>query len=467
LKGLLSFGFPSFLTVWKGWDFQYRFLASPPMFYAGWFLPLVLLNARWRAALASNDWRGRLLVALTLAFFLLSMSPTLGQIRWSFRWIPEFHFFLVLLTFWIIARERTLLPGSAAAPWPPLVGGMGITAFAFVLALQNSPALARLHAAFLAAIGVLLLLCRTVGDRSHGRRLAVFAAGHVVILGAIVVLWPANGAVRDWGMPAAKSFYAANAEATPLRQLFLFSEVVGPESRDPAWWAEVMPGNVGLLDGAAATLNGYSSIYPAGLTRALCFDYKSAACPDAARRLFLRDVTTGSRLVDLLGLDRIVVARNTPHEAAFVRWKTDEWTRVATGKYTQTYERVPPRPVGLVSGVSWATPGVLLSPAQQPTARKAIYNVRSVPTFAGGLVILARAWYPGYEARLNGRPLPVEAHLQTLPAVLLPPGASGVLEIDYWPAGLSAGLWAAAAALCALLILAVTTRSPARLPRSR
>jgi hypothetical protein len=356
LKGLLTFGFPSFLAVWKGWDFQYRFLPSPPMFYAGWFLPLVLVNARWRALLAGGDWRGWSLAFLAVAFLLLAMSPTLGQLRWSFRWIPEFHLVLVLLTFWVIAGERRLDRTSEASPL--IASSVGVTLFVFVLAVQNSSTLWLRHSLFLLAVLALIALWQAFPAHRERTQLTIFAGGHVAILAAIIVVWPGNGAVRDWGMPASKSFYAAHAERAPIRQLFLFSPAVGPESRDPAWWQEIMPGNTGLLDGKAMTLNGYSSMYPAGLTRMLCLDYKSAACPDAARRLFTRDYRTGLTVADLLGLDRVVVARHTAHETEFERWKTEEWRRVSLSAYAAVYERRRHAAPAAAAGVAWAAPGV-------------------------------------------------------------------------------------------------------------
>ena len=67
-----------------------------------------------------------------------------------------------------------------------------------------------------------------------------------------------------------------------------------------------------------------------------------------------------------------------------------------------------------------------------------------------GLIIFKRAWYPGYRVFLNDRELPVVHADMLLPAVVIPPGQSGRLLLDYAPASLRIGLIVAG---CSLLLL--------------
>src|SRR4029077_4147017 len=76
-------------------------------------------------------WRGRVLVrrikwelVLLLLVLLLSMIPTAGLFRWSFRWLPFFHLVLAICA----AEVLHLRPGSPIAATAALVltAGTGI-----------------------------------------------------------------------------------------------------------------------------------------------------------------------------------------------------------------------------------------------------------------------------------------------------------------------------------------------------
>ena len=57
-----------------------------------------------------------------------------------------------------------------------------------------------------------------------------------------------------------------------------------------------------------------------------------------------------------------------------------------------------------------------------------------------GGVIFSRAWYPGYCASLDGKPLEVHVVNGLQPAVLLPPGAKGELLLRFAPSSVRYGL---------------------------
>ena len=76
------------------------------------------------------------------------------------------------------------------------------------------------------------------------------------------------------------------------------------------------------------------------------------------------------------------------------------------------------------------------------------------------LVVTRRAWYPGWEATLDGAPVPVEAYEGVVAAARLSAGAQGRLVMRYRPSGLREGALVAAAALLLLVVLAVVERRP-------
>jgi hypothetical protein len=79
---------------------------------------------------------------------------------------------------------------------------------------------------------------------------------------------------------------------------------------------------------------------------------------------------------------------------------------------------------------------------------------------AGGegeaLLAFTRPWYPGYRAFCDGRPLRVEVLNLTMPAVRLPAGVEGRVELVYRPRSLVRGQWLAMATglyLCFVCVL--------------
>ncbi len=74
------------------------------------------------------------------------------------------------------------------------------------------------------------------------------------------------------------------------------------------------------------------------------------------------------------------------------------------------------------------------------------------------LVVTRRAWYPGWEATLDGAPVPVEAYEGVVAAARLSAGAHGRLVMRYRPSGLREGALVAAAALLLLVVLAGVER---------
>src|SRR4030095_13518933 len=86
---------------------------------------------------AGLAWRGRLLVrqikwelVLLLLVLLLSMVPTAGLFRWSFRWLPLFHLVLAICA----AEALHLRQGSSAFAktladrWIPAASALALTA---------------------------------------------------------------------------------------------------------------------------------------------------------------------------------------------------------------------------------------------------------------------------------------------------------------------------------------------------
>ncbi len=438
LPGLLSFGFPSFATQWLSWDGQPR-LIDTPFFYLGWFCPIVLAHVRWRAV---TSWQGQVLLAVTLVFGILCMAPAAWYLRWAFRFLPVFHFGLALLTAWALGRAEgeTWSWGRTAVA----VGGP------FVLALLNAPALVSTHLAFLGGIALLVLLVRSA--QRHGRSIGpVLLGGQAVILVVMILLHPSNDAIPRWQPPTSRLDTAA---APQPRELALFSPLSGLEDRTADFWTELPAGNRGLQLGRS-TVNGYSPVLIAGLYNAFCFNHIGATCPQLPAFLFAPDRVTGLPLLDLVKVGRVTAERGAFADA-FRAAAGAGWATEHVGSAAEVFVRssaLPAKP----GSVSWSSPGIDLALVAANTRRET-YDVVTTPGSPGGDVVLARPWYPGMVARLNGRELPLQAYRRMLPLIELPAGASGRLVIEYWPAGLSSGLIMAAASAAILIVLGLAAR---------
>ena len=107
--------------------------------------------------------------------------------------------------------------------------------------------------------------------------------------------------------------------------------------------------------------------------------------------------------------------------------------------------------------VSWTSPGVgAVVPVERAVEDRRLRR-RNDGT-AAATIVLARAWYPGWSAKLNGAPLVARPLAGLLVSVQLPLHSAGRLEVSFWPSGLTAGLVMAAAGAFLLGLVALFPR---------
>jgi hypothetical protein len=345
---------------------------------------------------------------------------------------------LALLTAWVIETqgERQWEAGRTA-----LVVGLS-----FLLALFNGPELAKIHLLFLGMIFLLVMLVFQAQRQGRPIQL-VLLGGQALIFIVMLRIYPANDAIPHWHPPTVRS---AETSPPPPRELALFAPLT-LEDHSREYWQEIPVGNRGL-DQGRATINGYSPMLPQGLRQAFCFDHIGAACPELPAKLFELDGKTGLPLIDLVRVERVTAERG-PFADGFLAAAGARWVVKQTGKAAQVFARAAPLPAEPGS-VGWSSPGIALS-LTSAEPRREVYQLTTPPGFAGGEILLARAWYPGMSARLDGKVLPLVAYRHFLPEIVLPPGAQGQLVFGYWPTGLAKGLIAAAISGAALILLGV------------
>ena len=276
----------------------------------------------------------------------------------------------------------------------------------------------------------------------HLRNVILFG-GQAAFLAAMLTMFPRNVAVPDLRPPLQRPDLALAMNAGNLLSLRQIDAGARP---DPDFWSETAYGNRGIFL-SRRTINGYTPTLLKELAAALCFDYTSAACPQASDKLFEQDRLTGLPLIDLLRVDRVTA--DAAHRESFARLAEGTWRAAATHQAQSIFERV--KDLSAQPGsVTWSDGAAKLVLVERTPAEE-LYEIAVGSKDAR--VLFARASYQGFSAELDGRPLALTAHRGILPLVTIPAGSSGTLALRYVPPGLTAGAIAAAAAILALLLL--------------
>ena len=500
--GLLGLIAPSFPSEWFAWEGR---VTRPAVELACGLLPPVLLGAALlrlrRAFVRAYRWE---LAALGFAL-LLVLLPSIAPFRYSFRWLPLFHLVLALLAARALASLRADEARSVAARRVTsfdLVGAaLGLLILEKIVTFLIYGLYAYIDFGFQAAL-LVVALAVMFPVWLWLRRTAV-PSGLVVrwspCLVACVALWSTYSTVptrfvNRW------DFGESLRRAAPLDAEILYLSLYDRDEAyrsDPGLSRLIRPGNTGMFAGVHL-VNGYSTIGPAGLARALRLSHLGFTSDSAARRLLERDAGPEG-LLQLLGVDGLVLSQSRRGfapgllergwETAFSSEKGVVLHRVRRSPEVRCLPSAEPVPsadeiaLRLAQRSSRRAPVLLVRSDAPPPEGPVEYSpcrltllkdtrlaaeVR-VETPASGqpaLVVFSRAWYPGYRATLEGRELEVRALDLILPAVEIPAGAAGLLVLEYAPTGLRAGLVVSFLALILGAVVAAASRRRRR-PASR
>jgi hypothetical protein len=449
LPGLIL---PCWTVNWS--DFSNRYLPHTAMELAcGLVAPVALIAGLvWRARALVRQIKWELFFLLFV--LLLSMFPTAGLFRWSFRWLPLFHLVLAICA----AEALHLRMGSSA----------------FAEGTSDRPVLAIAALVLTAGTAIAMLMLGTTG--SYAFPLTWVFLG----LAAFWCLWEIalrHSDLRKWA-PVAITFSALLATYIYIPTncgvpRYNFSQqLLKPVPLDPARlylsiypWAELTycisnkPQPVGEVLRPGSTpmwaglhfINGYSPIRPTGVAREFATSIHGEINPSVGSYLLSSQAGKDGELT-LLGVDGIVVAREldiTPQPAS-------EWESILTTDEGRVFHR---------SGAPFARVRSLTSidsrPGEQFTtatvsriidSRNRVEADVDVPKGdRPALVTFSRPYFRGYEARLGNRKLAVTSYRGLFPIVEVPAGAQGRLALIYRPAWL---IWGSVvAAVCILVIL--------------
>lgn len=487
---------PSWPTLWRTYT---NWTLAPSASLFGGLVPIAGVLAGYRA-------RGRAFVQGHRAEFLavvalvaLASLPTVRPLQISSRWLPLLHLMVAILGAEGLAQEsapevkseagvrslRGLIdrlkdPANRTTSALLLVAPMALLMVMPGMIPRRTPSL-------VGVLVVLALLWAIVGVvfdvMNLARRVAPVLVTFVALFSTLVNV-PLRTAIPRWPLEP-RVFNPAPLEPS-RRYLLLYNrpDIFAYECCDlvgrgvfAGLNGDLMPGNYGMYAGIT-TINGYSPLRLRSLQRAFDFGIHGYTIRNSLMLLLGRHVGAG-RMLDLMGVDGLVLPRRL---AARFDAEASGWHVAATKPdavvYHRTIARAPVSSLGAarVAETFDAAERLLESdPSAEPVffakggrtgevvsfGEARLAHVReernrttadvSVPGGRDALLVFARAWYPGFRATLDGRPLDVGTVDLVMPAVRVPAGASGRLVLAYSPTSVRVGVALSALSLCALV----------------
>ncbi|MBF6467705.1 hypothetical protein IU427_21300 [Nocardia beijingensis] len=432
----LNASLPSTLPAFNSW---WGYVQPMPVVYIAWFLVPALAFVDWRKAVGS----ARELVAPAL-FAVMALMWTagpgaIGPLRWPARVLPMVALGLLVLVCVLLGRFATVQDwrrrGVAAAV---LIGLLWARSFSAAPHEVIRHVVAALGVAALGAAAVWL-------GRSRGAAAACALIVVSVFPIAYLQVWAAQPTPMGWNLPENRSAMKAAFPDFPGTTLQLADRMLIPpaERTLSGAYGSLVFGNY-AKDLELTYVSGYTPNGHYWFGETLCMRWDTSVCPDAYRRAFATEPTTGRSIVDLMKVDRVVLQRalypDARDQPAPSGWRWVDYP--GHGKYIWVLERVD-GPISGRDGRIAATQGVTAtSVAESDTTSR----VR-VSSPGGGRIVFARLGWPGYRVTIDGRAIPSTLVAKTFVAVDVPAGSSGELVLSWQPPGLWIGVAAALAGL--------------------
>ncbi|MDQ6859958.1 MAG: hypothetical protein M3032_02205, partial [Verrucomicrobiota bacterium] len=433
LSALPAYVLPAWTVPWA--DFSTRMARHTATEMAcGLVAPAALLYgmiSSGRAFVRRIRWELGLLAVVVV----ISMLPSASVFRWSFRWLPLIHLSLAL------CAAEALKDARRRKWWTPARVAIAlVVAVAVAMWLSNAagPVGLKLSIVYLA-----IALGWAAAEFLPGNGWLPAAVTFASVIATYLCI-PPNGGVPSY------NFEQSLTRAEPLdpQRLYL-SLYPAPElyfrgQRKPEAAGLLRPGSTSMW-GAVHLINGYSPIRPAGVARAFDVPIHGDIPQWKAEELLDSQAQADGLLADL-GVDGIIVA----NEWWWLRpWPENEWELVLStseGRVFQRHGGPLPR-VRVAEGEGSVR--VLENSRQQVRLEAAATSKTPAK------ITFSRPYFRGYRARFRGQELPVTSWNGLTPAVDVPPGASGLLILQYRPRWLTVGATAAivSAVICVAAML--------------
>ncbi|MET9213532.1 MULTISPECIES: glycosyltransferase family protein [unclassified Nocardia] len=430
---------PAFTTWWG-------YIQPFPVTYVAWFLIPILAFVDWDRA--RRHWRELTTVALfTIMMLMWTAGPgTIGPLRWPARVLPMLAIGLLVLVCVLVGRFGTTANARARG----IAAGV-LIGLLWIRTASADPADWISHgvaAGFVAAAGAGVFWLA----RHRNTAAACVATIAVMFPIAFYQVGHALPNIMSYNLPTSRAEAKAAFPDLPGSTIQLADRALlqpGDKSLDGAYGSLVFGNYAKSLE--LDYVNGYTPTGHFYFGELLCMRWDSSVCPDAYRRMFAPESTTGRTLVDLMLLDRVVLQKALFPEAGnqpaptgwhFVRYPDHEryiWVLERDGGAVSTVN-------GRVSALRGVSATSLTEADMSSTLR--------VSSADGGRIVFARLAWPGYRATLDGKPIPITNVAKSITAVDIPAGTdNAVLELTWRPPGWKIGAATAAAGLTGLAVL--------------
>ncbi|MGY1715106.1 hypothetical protein ACI78R_11660 [Geodermatophilus sp. SYSU D01106] len=401
--------------------------------------------------LALVDWRRALrapgvltvLGVVVLAAVFTQLPTTVSVFRYPLRYVVVLQVLLPVLSLVAV----TAAPHLTRRRWQ--LAGILVLA-QVLLACFRAPVFLRWHAVALVLVAA-ALAAFALRLRAPGRRVRAAAAVALVVLTSLPVLLGElmmvslqdrvdvlESADRPDGMPF-RALYPGWQLGTTVEEYRDRSVLTDGSAtvltfdlpEDLGWADGVLAGNGNLAaDFRAGT--GSFAVWQRHVNEHWCQDFRGITCGDPGELLEV-EPTTGEAWIDLLAQDTVLLDRDAP--AALREHFERAWTRVGEAGAHVEYRRDDDLPGRVTSadGVEVSQPegGFRLAYADEPM------DTYRVSTGAeGGTVVLRIPAWPGLEATLDGRTLPLDTVDGAVLRVEVPAGTDAAeLVVRYLPVG--------------------------------
>ncbi len=405
------------------------------------------------ALIAGFLWRGRIVVSqikwelvLLLVVLLLSMLPTAGLFRWSFRWLPFFHLVLAICA----AEVLQMTPGSATVATTAL-GLVVLTSIAMFILRATGTCALPLTWILLGFAGIWWLSTLWLRD-SEFQKWGPVVITFLAFLATYFCI-PTNRGVPKY------NFSQDLLKPAPLdpRRLYLsiypWAELTYIVENKPQPVGQVLrPGSTSMWAGLHF-INGYSPIRAAGVAREFAATIHGEINPAVGEYLLNHQAGEGGELASL-GVDGIVVAR----EIDLLPQPSSEWELVVSTDEGRVFHRrgAPFARVRSVTSID-SQPDeqfVAATISQIDDSRNRVEVDVEVPNGdRSALLTFSRPYFRGYQARFGHQKLAVTSYRGLVPEVKIPPGMHGRLTLAYRPYWL---IWGGGAAIACALVIALS-----------
>lgn len=372
------------------------------------------------ALMAGFIWRGRLLarrlkweLILLAVILLLCMLPTAGLFRWSFRWLPFFHLVLAVCTADVL-QIRPGSPTAAAAMLALILATIAMSIFG-----TDGP-----HGFpltwILLELAAVWVICEMFLPDNKFREWAPAAVTFGTLLATYLCI-PTNGGVPKYNLSQELTKPAPLDPQRLYLSLYPWAEIAyRPETTPGPVGQVVRPGSTSMWAGLRF-INGYSPIVPAGVAREFKCTVHGEIDWTVGKYLLEQQAGPDGELARL-GVDGIVVAP----EINFEPQPKSEWEVTFANDEGRVFHRNG-APFARVRSESATISRIIDS------RTRVIADVDLPDNGRKAVVSFSRPYFPGYQARLDGRKLPVNSYRGLFPIVGLPPGSRGRLVLTYCP----------------------------------